>query len=79
MGYGNAHQHPDERKYDLCVGIGGYLAITDRRDSLSGPVERPNVLVTGCAVSEAQARDPRVLVEVVELGCEEPEAGKHVR
>ena len=66
---GNADQHPYERENDLRVGEGRDVAVADSRNGLSGPVERPDVVVDAIATVDADAENPGVLAKIAEFCC----------
>lgn len=62
----------------LRPGGGGYVSIADGGDGGDYEVERGHVLLVARGEIVAVARDPRLLVEVLESGEEEPEASEVV-
>ena len=76
---GHANQHPNEGEYDLCVRKRWYVTVAHRRNCLSGPMQRPDVVHSCRLAAETHPSNPGHIAEVVEFGGQVPEAGEDVR
>jgi len=70
----HSKQHPHNREDVLRDRGTSEVTIADCSQSLKRPVKTPDILVDCRELSDACSSYPRVLIEVSELGREEPEA-----